>query len=260
VNGADDFLPDYIEARFRQPAPLGVRVVPGSTPVVAFGDLRKARVATLAINPSFGEFLHLDGRERDGADRRLETLQSLRCRGLETAPREAIQRAFSSCSSYFTRRPYTYFGKLETVLGQLKASFYDGSACHLDLVQWATKPRWVELGPSEREKLLQADVPFLKRQLSNEHVRLVVINGSGVREQYERFFGVMLQEVQFPRQAYLEVSGGPRISFFQGRTPSGQHVVGWNINLQSTFGVSKENVRAIADHIAKIVSHPKSQS
>ena len=226
--------------------------------MVSFGDLRKACIATLAINPSYGEFLHKEGdREREGIERRLETRQSLRCGNLAEASRETIQRAFSSCNSYFTRRPYAYFGKLETVLRHLKASFYDGSACHLDLVQWATRPRWVELDPWEREALLQADVPFLKSQLSHEHLRLVVINGAGVREQYERFFGVRLQEVQFPRQACLEVSGGPSIGFFQGRTSSDQHVVGWNINLQSTFGVSKENVRAVAEHVAQIVSCPK---
>jgi hypothetical protein len=110
------------------------------------------------------------------------------------------------------------------------------------------------LNPSERERLLQADMPFLRNQLSLQHLRLVLINGSGVREQYERFFGARLQEVQFPRQAGLEVSGGPRISFFQGRTSSYQLLVGWNINLQSTFGVSKEKVKAVAEHIARIVS------
>ncbi len=254
-------LPEYIEARLRQRAPEGVRIVAGSTPVVAFGDLRRARIATLAINPSQGEFLYKEGnRERDGVDRRLETLRSLRCEDLAEAPRESIQRAFASCNAYFTRRPYTYFGKLETVLRHVKASFYDGSACHLDLVQWATKPRWIKLEPWERENLLQTDVPFLKKQLSHEHLRLIVINGSGVREQYERFFGTRLEDVQFPRQSSLKVSGGPSISFFQGRTSSDQHVVGWNINLQSTFGVSTENVKAVAEHIARIVSRSESRS
>jgi hypothetical protein len=258
VNLEESGLPDYIEARFRRPAPVGVRVVDGSTPVVSFGDLRKARIATLAINPSYGEFLYSRGdREREGVDRRLETLRSLRCEDLAGAPREVIQKAFSSCNSYFTRRPYAYFGKLETVLRHLNASFYDGSACHLDLVQWATKPRWIELDSWEREGLLQADVPFLKSQLLQEHLRLVVVNGSGVRDQYERFFGISLREVQFPPHTHLEVSGGPSISFFQGRTSYGQHVVGWNINLQSSFGVSRENVRAIAEHVARIVSSPK---
>ena len=248
-------LPDYVEARFRQEPPVGARIVPGSIPVVAFGDMRKARVATLAINPSYGEFLKKDC-ERDGAERRLETLRSLSCKDLTKAPHETIRRAFDSCSSYFGRKPYTYFAKLETVLKRLKASFYDGSACHLDLVQWATKPRWIKLEPQERENLLQSDVPFLKAQLAHEHLRLIVINGSGVREQFERFFGVRLRDVQFPPHPSLDVSGGASIKFFQGRTTCDQHVVGWNINLQSSFGVSTENVKAVALHVARIVVSP----
>lgn len=229
--------------------------MPGSIPVVAFGDARKAWIATLAINPSFGEFLHSDGRERDGIDRRLETLRSLCCKNLAGASKEAIQIAFKSCNSYFTRKPYTYFRKLETVLSYLDASFYNGSACHLDLVQWATKPRWKELHPWERQKLLEADMPFLSGQLALEHLRVVVINGSGVREQYEKFFGIRLEDVLLRRQNCFEISGGRHyIKFFQRRASPSQVIVGWNINLQTTPGVSKVNVEAIGERISRIVS------
>ena len=247
-------LPSYIEARFRQPAPTGVRVVAGSTPVVSFGDIRKAWIATLAINPTFGEFLHKSGRERDGIDeRRLETLRSLRCRDLAGASREVIQRAFASCNTYFTRHPYPYFTRLERVLKHLGASFYDGSACHVDLVQWATKPRWKKLEPWEREKLLRTDAPFLKSQLSREHLEILIINGAGVRKQYERLLGVSLADVALRRQASLELPKGQYVKFFEGRAYR-QIIVGWNINLQGTHGVSDDTVEAIGKKIASIVS------
>ena len=35
---------------------IGCHVIAGSTPVVAFGDVRRARVATLGLNPSRAEF------------------------------------------------------------------------------------------------------------------------------------------------------------------------------------------------------------
>lgn len=50
-------VPDYIEQRIRRPVPADSCVVPGSTPVVAFGDARAATVATLGLNPSRKEFL-----------------------------------------------------------------------------------------------------------------------------------------------------------------------------------------------------------
>ena len=49
-------VPGYVEARIRRPPPEDCRVVVGSTPVVAFGDPRRSRVATLGLNPSRIEF------------------------------------------------------------------------------------------------------------------------------------------------------------------------------------------------------------
>ena len=57
----------------------------GSTPVVAFGDVRKAAVATLGWNPSKREFLDSRGNELVRTERRLETLASLGESDLATA-------------------------------------------------------------------------------------------------------------------------------------------------------------------------------
>jgi hypothetical protein len=70
-------VPAYIEERIRQPRPNVESTIKGSTPVVAFGDVRKSTVATLGLNPSKLEFLNRDGSERMGDQRRLETLASL---------------------------------------------------------------------------------------------------------------------------------------------------------------------------------------
>ena len=51
----DGAIPDYIEQRIRRPIPSDTYVVPGSTPVVAFGNALTATVATLGINPSRAE-------------------------------------------------------------------------------------------------------------------------------------------------------------------------------------------------------------
>ena len=51
--------------------------VPSSLPVLFFGDLLTARVATVGINPSWQEYLGPDKRELTGNRRRFETLTSL---------------------------------------------------------------------------------------------------------------------------------------------------------------------------------------
>src|SRR5579862_2880502 len=122
-----DVVPDYIAARIKQSPPAGARVVPGSTPVVAFGDVRHARIATLGWNPSKLEFLDATGRLLNGDTRRLETRTSLKDKSLlESA--EVVRQVFDGCNRYFQRRPYRrWFDVLEKVLKQIDASYYNGS-------------------------------------------------------------------------------------------------------------------------------------
>jgi hypothetical protein len=240
-----DFVPGYIESRIRQRAPEGVRVVKGSTPVISFGDVRRARVATLGWNPSKLEFLDANDRELAEEARRLETLSSLNCQDLATAPSEAIDRIFQGCNTYFCRRPYRrWFGRLEKVLQCVDASYYNSSACHLDLVQWATDPVWSGLERSEREKLLKADLPTLLRQLELENISLVLLNGIGIVQAYRKHVALALHEAS---------SCGGRVEMYAGHLRRGRRVVGWNINLQSTPGVTNEEIAKIGAKVKVIV-------
>jgi hypothetical protein len=129
-------IPDYIEQRIRRRAPAGASVVPGSTPVVAFGNSQMASVATLGLNPSRIEFLdERTGQELVGTSRRLATFASLGTSDLSTAPDAIVAQVLDDCNSYFERNPYRrWFDQLMPVLEACGASYYDRSACHLDLV------------------------------------------------------------------------------------------------------------------------------
>jgi hypothetical protein len=239
-------VPHYIEARIRQSAPPAVRVLPGSTPVVAFGDVQKARVATLGWNPSKIEFLDNAGQQLVDDERRLETLASLQETNLNHASSDTVYKVLRGCTTYFGRRPYLrWFGKLERILRHVNASYFDGSACHLDLVQWATNPVWGDLEPAEKETLLKADIPFLRRQIAQEQIQLLLLNGAGVMRAYCEYFGESLTSVPFPTPGRLEL--------YTGRTANRVRVVGWNINLQSSFGVSNEEIDAIGKKLPSIL-------
>jgi len=240
-------VPDYISARINSPVPTGGRVVPGSTPVVAFGDVRKARIATLGWNPSKLEFLDSKGRLLDGDARRLETTISLKEKPpLESA--EIIRRVFDGCNRYFQSRPYRrWFDVLEKVLKQIGGSYYNGTACHLDLVQWATDPVWGGLEPITRETLLKSDIPFLRQQLTQENVRLLLLNGAGIMQAYEAHFGIHLERVPLPN--------GNRVRILRGRATAKLLVIGWNINLQSSFGVSNSEIAMIGTQVSQLAKH-----
>lgn len=119
-------IPPYVEERIRRPVPLNAYVVPGSTPVVAFGEFRRATVATLGLNPSRIEFLDHDGLELAGEARRLATLASLGFPELSSAPSSAVAQVIADCDSYFHRRPYMrWFGQLVPILAACGASYRD---------------------------------------------------------------------------------------------------------------------------------------
>lgn len=102
------FVPDYIAQRIRRPLPAisPQVVVAGSTPVVGFGDVLSAKVATLGLNPSRVEFLDRNCVELTEENRRLETLKSLGIDDLYSASDPVVARAFASCHGYFQKNPY----------------------------------------------------------------------------------------------------------------------------------------------------------
>jgi hypothetical protein len=220
--------------------------VPGSTPVISFGDARKSTVATLGWNPSKLEFLDGRGRELVGKDRRLETRTSIRETDLLSASTQSISRVVHACNSYFQRNPYRWFNALEKVLKYSGASYYDGTACHLDLVQWATDPVWGKLSQTHQSALLRADVPFLNQQLSQGNITALLLNGKGIVSAYQDLLQGRLME--------LHIQEHPRLRLFSGRDARGFTVVGWNINLQSSFGVSNYEIEAIGSAVHNVLA------
>ena len=229
-------IPGYIEHRIRQRAPVDSQIVAGSTPVVAFGDARTAQVATLGLNPSRAEFLDRVGRELRGPDRRLATPSSLGTSGLSDASTSVIAQVLTDCESYFQRNPYRrWFDQLELILAQCNASYYDGSACHLDLVQWATDPTWGGLSKEIRLRLIETDVPFLVEQLANENIQVLLVNGAGVIGQLKKYTVAKLDEVD-RIVGYANVDSKLFVGTLLGRIK----IVGWSTNIQSSFGVTRE--------------------
>lgn len=130
----------------------------------------------------------------------------------------------------------------QRALRHIGASYFDRTACHLDLVQSATDPARGKLDRQTREALLKADLPFLRQQLQQEHVRLLLLNGMQIVRACERRLSISLEELKQHRSG--------RIKSFAGRAEHGSVCIGWNINLQSSFGVSGEEMDAVGAAVA----------
>jgi hypothetical protein len=232
-------IPDYIEERIRRQATADLNIVPRSTPVVSFGNAETARVATLGLNPSRVEFLDNDGLLLEGPERRLATHESLGTRDLTGASLETVVQVFNDCNSYFERQPYwRWFKQLGPVLRACGASYCDGSACHLDLVQWATDPTWSKLRPAAiRKKLIAEDAKFLANQVQRANLHLLLVNGSAVLRQLCRSmaYDLELEEIK-SIEGYAKVP----TRLFAGQIFGRVRVAAWSTNLQSSFGVTTE--------------------
>ncbi len=218
----------------------GPRINPG----VVLCDLYTARVATVGLNPSRLEFLSPTGQLWSGSTRRLETRLSLGVRDRAQLTREHGERVVDNCLMYFQRNPYMeWFGQLEILLNRaVGASYLDGSACHLDVVQWATDPTWSRLPAAARRQLVASDLPFLQTQLRSASFRLVLANGAGVLGHIGRL-GARLEPVQ------MASDGTASVRIEAGRLFDAI-VAGWSSNLQSGHGVTNALRADIAMRVA----------
>ena len=237
-------------------------VIPWSCPVPCFGEFSNAQVATLGINPSNREFVDKFGNELQGAFRRFHTLESLGLQSWSDADARHLQLILDSCGLYFSGNPYSaWFRSLEVLVAGANASYYGypHRACHLDLVPYATGRKWTELTEQQRSLLLSVAGDTLGHLLQDSPVRLLILNGSSVVRQFKSLTGVKLDAQEMPtwalqRTGQASVAGvaywGIAHSLFKSTLSHDILVLGFNHNLQSSFGVSKQVVNSIADWIA----------
>jgi hypothetical protein len=248
--------------RLDSPAVAGTDVIRWGCPVPSFGDLSTSRVATLGINPSNREFVDELGDELQGTSRRFHTLKSLGITSWSDVDARHLRLILESCRSYFLGNPYdTWFKRLDQVVSGAKASFYDAScaACHLDLIPYATSRKWTELTTRQRSSLLAAAADTLGLLLRDSPVQILILNGKSVVQQFQDIAGARLEPQRMagwslPRHPKPDVSGFAYAGTV--REVSGVRlnrevlVLGYNHNLQSSFGVTKDVICAIRDWIS----------
>lgn len=233
----------------RRPPPKVGGFITGSTPVLSFGDPLAAEVATIGINPSRNEFAD-NGVWLTGAKRRLATLESILAASGQRLTEAQARQVIDDCNRYFDsdRNAYwKWFKPLDLVLMKaVGATYRDSSACHLDLVQWATDPVWGKLASrNDRRTLLVEGKPHLEALLANSNVHLVLAAGATVKEQLKKMGLVQWEQVgKIPMSTTtctLSRGSGGGISY-----------IGWSTNLQSQPGVSNEFKARLAMAVAKI--------
>jgi hypothetical protein len=244
--------------RYLDNSPLaGDSIIPWSCPVLCFGDPSTSRVATLGLNPSNREFVDDLGRELDGPLRRFHTLSSLGLDNWESANAKHLQLILESYHAYFLRNPYDgWFRKLDYIISGTNASYYEfpSTACHLDLIPYATAQKWTALSHFDRSSLLRHAGNVLGLLLRDCPIEVLVLNGNSVVETFQQISGVQLDKQAMddwllPRRSTTGVTGFAYKGFVRTILDVGLErdvlVLGFNHNIQSSFGVTSEVVAAI---------------
>lgn len=249
--------------RMDSAALAGTSVIKWSAPVPSFGDASSSLVATIGLNPSNREFVNDTGQELCDAHRRFHTLGSLGLSAWSDADTRHLQLILRSCCRYFHSNPYDrWFKKLDQIVCGTAASFYADlyPACHLDLIPYATSEKWMDLDQRERKTLLDATADALGLLLRDSPVRVVILNGKTVVQQFQYIAGTVLDETEMPawslpRESGHDISGfaymGSIHQLADVRLNRDILVLGYNHNIQSSFGVTTEAIRAIRDWVAE---------
>ena len=165
--------------------------VSNSLPILFFGDVFHATIATVGLNPSSQEYLDPKGHELDGSGRRFESIISLGAENRSNLTDHQCERAIETMAAYFDpgKPVYQWFQHLNRVTSAMGFSYRDRQVAHLDLVQEATNPTWSSLkqaAAEEFKRLQDEDIPFLKWQLETFRFAIVVCNGKTVYDEVRR--------------------------------------------------------------------------
>ena len=249
--------------RLESPQAEEADVIGWGAPVPAFGNPFSSKVATVGLNPSNREFVDESGEELDGNFRRFHTLSSLGIKSWSDADARHLESIILRCCMYFYGNPYDiWFRKLDKVISGAKKSFYqhDGGACHLDLIPYATARKWTALTPNQRTMLSEAAGNSLGMLIGTSSIRMLILNGKTVVREFQSSAKVQLQEQEMenwslPRKSGKNVAGysyvGLADRLFDVELPRTILILGYNHNLQSSFGVTNDVISEIRNWIAE---------
>ncbi len=251
--------------RLNEPLLEKTDIIRWGCPVPSFGDLSNSKIATLGLNPSNKEFVDKTGKELNGVSRRFHTLNSLDLDCWSKVEDYHLDLINFSCKEYFSRNPYdTWFKKLDYLISETNTSFYSSveSACHLDLIPYATSCKWTELNRTQRQSLMTAVGDTLGLLIKDSPVNVLILNGRSVVNNLESITEIELKQELMPDWELPRKTSGIKGIAYKGLVSkiSGVNlnrqilVLGFNHNIQSSFGVTKQVINSIKKWLGKEIN------
>lgn len=230
-------------------SPTSAYVAHKSTPVISFGNFERARIGTLGINPSSNEFYSKD--KLFAPDKkRLVDLESLEITSHKQITEGKAQEVLEGCYNYFNTRPLKWFDDFERLLNAKSFSYRDGSASHIDLVQWCTIPVWRDIPSFERRRLLEFDRDFFHWQIENNDMQVIILGGRQVLNEVQAIPGTKLDLVS--KHHYFSKNRKVSYDIYKMDDFKGRKLVGWSVNLQ-TMRASIEEKTGVTSNLQRFL-------
>ncbi len=233
-------------------------------PIPWFGNLNESKVATVGINPSNKEFVDNEGLELSSHSRRFPTLGALGLECWKSAEIDITEALVQSYNTYFQRNPYDiWFKPLDNIIKSIGASYYTRnglSACHLDLVPFATINKWSSTHSSIRSRLLKNSKEAFASTVATSNLKVLILNGTSVINTFVELSGLALHRTQAdgwklrrgPSKAVNGWAYEGTISEIGGLDLGREiRIFGYNHNIQSSFGVTREARVSISDWLSE---------
>lgn len=223
----------------------------GGQPVISYGNPNTSEYATLGINPGTGTFnsnehYFINDIWKDGDEIDDDHVQEMLDRGYEYFDKNFDKIGIKG-----------WFRMFDLLLkGVFDTSYKEKKACHLDLVPFATNLVWSKLPKSHQYRLMRASEDIFALILQNSSITTLLCNGAFVRQMLEGFAEVDFEET-LNKNLYLGQKRGYLYSGSInqiGNTHLNREikVFGWNYNLQSTPGISKDYLNRLIQEIRKM--------
>nr|WP_314494594.1 hypothetical protein [uncultured Chryseobacterium sp.] len=226
-------------------------------PILYFGDLQNSKIATVGLNPSDREYYDTKGKSSN----RFLSKQSLNVSSWNEISRDEILKVKTSFDFYFSNKPYkSWFNRLEDLLTESEFSYYFpyNNMVHLDIIPVATKSKWGNLSISDKDSLITSFGSYLEYLIMESNIEICILNGQGVVDNFQKVFKQTIHKervIEWDIKTKNKVVKGNCYKITVNQHNKKILILGYNHNIQSSFGVSKDLVISIRKWIKNEISN-----
>jgi hypothetical protein len=232
-------LKDFLLDKISEPLPTNINIVDKSIPIVFFGNVEKAEIATLSLNPSNIEFEH-------NGPRRCVDRKELNVLNHQKLTREQAEIVYESLLIFFKVNPYkTWFNPMNKLFQNKGYEYYNDKIVHLDISPWATSNKWDKLSLEEKNSII--DTSIIKNVIEHRGIKKLFINGKTAFNVFYTTLNIEEKDIKKSSFDYTTVNGNNRNFSIYETEIFGCKIIAWNIYIHQ--GCPQDLIKKIESYL-----------